>query len=217
MEFIFKTYLKFIIYISALVGSSPIAPAADTLIGHIRSASYYSFEVSILCASDTLPFDNYYSILHVTSGNNKGDIGSRVFAFWRMNKNNKIFIANPWSLKNDIAQHSCRANTYSNYKLVVSPDEDDSSNSIVEVMVNGDTVALYRGDKSQLIGDGFELQVWATNTWSKYGTASTYLIKDLIYTPTKYENKVKGSPTDFDSFLYRLNDCSGSSDLNFIR
>ena len=33
-----------------------------------------------------------------------------------------------------------------------------------------------------LIGDDAELQVWAGKEWGRYGTATTYLIKDLTYT-----------------------------------
>ncbi|CBY10834.1 unnamed protein product [Oikopleura dioica] len=66
--------------------------------------------------------------------------------------------------------------------MVVSPDENDSSQSVVELFIDGESVATRTADKTQLIGDGVELQVWAGNEWrGSYGTGTTYLIKDLIY------------------------------------
>ncbi|CBY15138.1 unnamed protein product [Oikopleura dioica] len=176
---------------TTLIGSTPIAPAVDTLIGEITSSAYSSFEVSIFCASDSLPFDGgmfgFKSILHVSSGTDYGEVGSRVFTFWRNSNSNAIYIATPIGTgRGYIKLHTCEANTYSTYKMVVSPDENDSSQSVVELFVDGESVATKTGDKTQLVGDGVELQVWAGNGWpdnpgSGYGTGTTYLIKDLIY------------------------------------
>jgi len=172
---------------TTLIGSTPIAPAIDTLIGEITSSAYSSFEVSIFCASDSLPFGGYKSILHVSSGTDYVQVGSRVFTFWRSYNSNAIYIATPIGTgRGYIKLHTCEANTYSTYKMVVSPDENDSSQSVVELFIDGESVATKTGDKTQLIGDGVELQVWAGNGWpdnpgSGYGTGTTYLIKDLIY------------------------------------
>nr|CCG47874.1 oikosin 30c [Oikopleura dioica] len=167
---------------TTLIGSTPIAPAIDTLIGEITSSAYSSFEVSIFCASDSLPFGGYKSILHVSSGTNYGEVGSRVFTFWRHISSNAIYIATPIGTGGLFKLHTCEANTYSTYKMVVSPDENDSSQSVVELFIDGESVATRTADKTQLIGDGVELQVWAGNEWrGSYGTGTTYLIKDLIY------------------------------------
>ena len=131
---------------STLIGGVAIAPAVDNLIADVKSSAYSSWEVSILCASDTLPFDNEWkSILHVTSGSDYDQIGSRVFAFWRHTSNNNIWISSPFGFRSLFLLHACVANTYSTYKIVVSPDEDDSTQSFVglyidEVLENSETV-----------------------------------------------------------------------------
>ena len=131
---------------STLIGGVAIAPAVDNLIADVKSSAYSSWEVSILCASDTLPFDNVWqSILHVTSGSDYDQIGSRVFAFWRHTSNNNIWISSPFGFRSLFLLHACVANTYSTYKIVVSPDEDDSTQSFVglyidEVLENSETV-----------------------------------------------------------------------------
>ena len=123
-----------------LIGSTPLAPETNKLIDTVKSASYHSFEVSIYCASDSLPFDSKFakSILHVSSGTNVAEIGSRVFAFWRRSHTNEIFIGNPIGTdESPILLHTCVANTFSTYKMVISPDQNDSSKSIVELYIDG--------------------------------------------------------------------------------
>ena len=130
---------------STLIGGVAIAPAVDNRIADVKSSAYSSWEVSIFCASDTLPFDEWKSILHVTSGSDYDQIGSRVFAFWRHASNNNIWIGSPFGYRSRFFLHACVANTYSTYKIVVSPDEDDSTLSFVglyidDVLENSETV-----------------------------------------------------------------------------
>ena len=120
---------------STLIGGVAIAPAVDNLIADIKSSAYSSWEVSIFCASDTLPFDVSKSILHVTSGSNNYQIGSRVFAFWRQSSSNNIWIGSPFGNRS-LYLHACVANTFSTYKIVVSPDEDDSTLSFVGLYID---------------------------------------------------------------------------------
>ena len=107
-----------------LIGDVPFAPAADYNIGTIDTAAYSSFEVDIFCASGSLPYDNWMTILHVTSGTNYGEIGSRVFAFWREGAGDSLYIGSPGTT-GAFGYHTCVANTYSNYKITVSPDDTD--------------------------------------------------------------------------------------------
>ncbi len=90
----------------------------------------------------------YKSILHVSSGTDYGEVGSRVFTFWRHSISNEIYIATPIGTgRGSIKLHTCEANTYSTYKMVVSPDENDSSQSVVEVFVDGESIATATADK----------------------------------------------------------------------
>lgn len=61
-------------------------------------------------------------------------IGARVFAFWRYAKDDTIFITCPGA--GPFARHTCVPNTYSNYKMIVSPDENDDSMSVVELIID---------------------------------------------------------------------------------
>jgi len=171
---------------TTLIGSTPIAPETDTLITTITSSMYSSFEVSIFCATDSLPLgvpsSNYRSILTVTSGTNIGQIGSRAFTFWRNNVDNTIIVSTPIGTSfGRLYLNECVANTYSTYRIDVSPFEEDSTKSVVELFIDGVSYAREVTDKTQLIGDDVELQVWAGNERGRYGTGTTYLIKDLIY------------------------------------
>ena len=122
---------------STLIGGVAIAPAVDNLIAEIKSSAYSSWEVSIFCASDSLPFDGYKSILHVTSGSDYDQIGSRVFSFWRTYDNNTIFIGDPIGTTNlPLYVHPCIANTYSTYKIAVVPLPGDSATSGVELSID---------------------------------------------------------------------------------
>ena len=133
---------------STLIGGESIAPAVDNLIAEIKSSAYSSWEVSILCASDTLPFDDWKSILHVTSESNWDQIGSQVFALWRNELDNNINIGNPMRATSVIFySHACVVDTYSTYKIVVSPDEDDSSKSIVELFIDDVLTSTLTGPK----------------------------------------------------------------------
>ena len=96
---------------------------------------------------NSLLFDRHKSILHISSGSNYGKIGSRVFAFWRQENRNNIFIASPFSDKATVSVHACTAGTYNTYKMVVSPHESDSEKSVVELFINGKSVSKDTGDK----------------------------------------------------------------------
>jgi hypothetical protein len=121
-----------------LIGNEPFAPADDYLVGTIDSAAYSTFEVDIFCATGSLPFDNWKSILHISSGTDWGNLGSRVFALWRDDDSESLFIASPGVIPgNSFAWHTCVANTYSTYKIIVSPDESDNSRSNVELIIDG--------------------------------------------------------------------------------
>ena len=117
-----------------MIGDVPIAPANSYYLGTIDSAAYSTFEVDIFCASGSLPLNKYQSILHVTSGTNAGEIGSRVFFFHRDIGNQSIYIHSPGG--QTFARHACVKNTYSTYKIIVSPDEIDSSKSTVELLID---------------------------------------------------------------------------------
>ena len=129
-----------------LVGSFPVAPETDKLLGIVKSASYHSFEVSILCASDSLSFDGWKSILHITTGTNEGQIGSQLFAVYRMENSNVIHTVFGW---NEVKYYNfaCEANKYISYKMVVSADQTDSSKSIIELFVNNVSVNSITADK----------------------------------------------------------------------
>ena len=128
---------------STLIGGDPIAPAVDNLIAEIKSSAHSSWEVSILCASDVAQiegssdlFEGWKSILHVTAGSNYDQIGSRVFAFWR-NELDKISIGNPIGATNlPLYEHLCVENTYSTYKIEVSPHKYNSTLSIVLLYID---------------------------------------------------------------------------------
>ena len=124
----------------------PIAPADSNLIGTLDSAAYSSFEVDIFCASGSLSFDNYKSILQVTSGSYYGQIGSRAFTFFRNTDNESIYIAEPAG-GTAFAYHTCVANTYSTYKIIVSPDGSDTSKSVVELIIDGVLVSQLTSNK----------------------------------------------------------------------
>jgi hypothetical protein len=113
---------------------------------------YSSFEVSIFCATDSLPLgapsSNYRSILTVTSGTNIGQIGSRAFTFWRNNVDNTIIVSTPIGTSfGRLYLNECVANTYSTYRIDVSPFEEDSTKSVVELFIDGVSYAREVTDK----------------------------------------------------------------------
>ncbi|CAG5108082.1 Oidioi.mRNA.OKI2018_I69.chr1.g3625.t1.cds [Oikopleura dioica] len=175
-----------------LVNNEPIAPAEDTMIATVTSSAYYTAEMEIFCASDSLPLDGglfgYKSILHVTSGTDYGELGSRVFTVWRSSGSNLLYFANPiGKTRGAIAVTACDAGQYNHWKLVVRADDADVSISVAELFKDDVLIATRAGPKSDTIGDGEELQVWAGNGWpdfpgSGYGIGSTYLIKNVIFT-----------------------------------
>ena len=59
-----------------------------------------------------------------------------MFAFWREGAGESIYIGSPGPA-GSFGYHTCVANTYSNYKITVSPDETDDSKSVVELMIDG--------------------------------------------------------------------------------
>ena len=130
---------------STLNGDEAIAPEVNNKIATIKSAAYSSWEVSIFCASDTLPFDGLKSILHVTSGSDFDEIGSRVFAFWRNALTNEIVIGDPiGKIDAPLYVHPCIANTYSTYKINVVPLPGDSPTSGVELFIDDlDVIAVF--------------------------------------------------------------------------
>ncbi|CAG5078437.1 Oidioi.mRNA.OKI2018_I69.PAR.g8984.t1.cds [Oikopleura dioica] len=174
-----------------LVNNEPIAPAEDTMIATLTSSAYYTAEMEIFCATDSLPLDGglfgYKSILAVTSGTDYGELGSRVFTVWRNSGNNLLWFANPIGKSRDhIATPACDAGQYNHWKLVVRADDTDASITVAELFKDGVLIATKTGPKSDTIGDGEELQVWAGNGWpdfprSGYGIGSTYLIKNVIF------------------------------------
>lgn len=168
-----------------LIGVNPVAPAVDALVDTVKSSAYHTFEFDIFCADDSLPFDNWYSILHVGEGITDYEyVGSRVFAIYRTDVDNSIMIVNPIEGRVQFYNHFCVANTWSSYKLVVKPLSP--SNRIAQLFINGEVVAEDNESNygmSKLVGDGVDLQVWAGREWGIRGTASPYLIKNLMYTP----------------------------------
>ena len=126
----------------------PIAPAEmGRAIAVIDSAAYSSFEVDIFCASGSLPKNGYRSILHVSSGSDNGEIGSRVFSIWRYPLDQTIFIDSPVGGGAYMGRHACVPNTYSNYKIVVSPDENDDTKSLATLIIDNIAVTELAYDK----------------------------------------------------------------------
>ena len=125
----------------------PIAPDGH-LNGTIDSVAYSSFQIDIFCASGSLAYDSWKTILHVTAGSDWGDIGSRVFYFSRDTDSETIFVASPGGVPgNSAGFYTCVANTYSNYKITVSPDESDNSRSVVELFIDGVLVNILTYNK----------------------------------------------------------------------
>jgi hypothetical protein len=88
--------------------------------------------------------------LHVTSGSDYDDIGSRVFAFWHTDVNNTIFIGNPIGTTNlPFNLHECVTDTYSTYKIVTTPFEDDPTATVVELFIDDIYVTSGVSDKVQ--------------------------------------------------------------------
>jgi len=99
----------------------------------------------------------------------------------------------------------CEANTYNTYKINVSPDVEDPTTSVVEIVVDDVVYITQTVDKNMLIGDNIDLRVWAGKTGGYFGTASTYLIEDLTYTrPTQCTKTLEDSEAFCDDGNFRV-------------
>ena len=125
--------------------SDPINPASDALLKTISSSRFFTAEMKIFCASNSLTFGQWLSILQITTGTKSG---YHTVSVWRNSNDNRLWFGNPMGKNNfgdSFGTFDCEANSYNTWKIIVRPE---GNNGVAELFKDG--VLISTKTKSQV-------------------------------------------------------------------
>jgi len=165
---------------STFINAAPVAPAKNNQIATVQAAVNHVTSVDILC-SDAHPTNTYYNIVHMTTGPSGGSYGSRFFAIWRNNDNQRLLInvAQPNSNFGDTGLYwTCTPGEWNTYTLEQLQREDAPHVTIGTIYIDGVKVHEFAMDTEDVLKDT-DIKVFASNNHNV--AADAFQIKNFSY------------------------------------
>ena len=168
-----------------LVDSTPITPCRNTKVASLCASLHYKFSVEVFC-DHSLPLnDNLENILHITAGNDYGNIGDRTFAIWRNPSLHslKLTVTHPDGPPPTYQTHvhcECENKKWTSFVLELKAPVLPNEQQLVEYLVTQDGVRIMAGsyDIERAYKEG-PLEVFVSSPWWEVG--SKHLVRNFVY------------------------------------